>query len=353
MLAVAKLEAGEGNVALAERAPRRVEHAEVRLEVRAAGVCGTDLHILAGEYSVTPPVTMGHEVCGVVVELGEGVDPSWLGRRVVSETFYSTCTRCAWCRAGSPNLCPERRSIGSHVDGAFAPSLVVPAANLHPVPDWLGDDAAPLAEPLACVVNALCDPSVVSAGDAVVVVGPGPVGLLAAQVARAGGAGSVVVVGTRRDVLRLETAEALGFPTALAEEEDALRGRLPAAGADVVIECSGAGPGISLGLRLARQGANVSQIGLAGRPVEIELDLICLKELSLSTAFASRPRSWARAMRLIEQRAVELTPLVTHRLPLARWEEAFALARRAEAVKVVFELGATAAAAPAEAPRVR
>src|SRR3954464_7612685 len=101
MLAVAKLAPGAGNIDLVERVPAAdVPAGYVRLEVRAAGICGTDLHIEAGEYRWVPPVTMGHEVCGTVVELGAGVDPAWLGERIVSETYYATCRTCMPCRDG-------------------------------------------------------------------------------------------------------------------------------------------------------------------------------------------------------------------------------------------------------------
>ena len=116
MLGLTKLEPGAGSVALSERPEREPGAGEVVLEVRAAGICGTDLHIEDGEFPSVPPVTMGHEVCGVVLA-GDGAEP---GARVVSETYFSTCGTCGFCRAGRPNLCPERRSIGSQVDGAFA-----------------------------------------------------------------------------------------------------------------------------------------------------------------------------------------------------------------------------------------
>ena len=102
---------------------------------------------------------MGHEVSGVVAAVGEGVDAAWVGASVVSETYFSTCGRCPWCRDGRINLCPERRSIGSFVDGAFARHLVVPVTNLHRIPAWLDEHAAVLIEPLACVCQCLCDPA--------------------------------------------------------------------------------------------------------------------------------------------------------------------------------------------------
>src|SRR6266576_1983722 len=99
--------------ALAERPEPAALPGHVVVDVTAAGICGTDLHIHDGEYPAVPPVTMGHEVSGVVAELGDGVDTSWLGARVVTETYFSTCGDCRWCRAGRPNLCRERRSIGT------------------------------------------------------------------------------------------------------------------------------------------------------------------------------------------------------------------------------------------------
>jgi threonine dehydrogenase-like Zn-dependent dehydrogenase len=112
--------------------------------VVAAGICGTDLHIYDGEYESRPPVTMGHEVSGVVAELGDGVDEAWLGARVVTETYFSTCGHCVHCSSGRINLCLERRSIGSFVDGGFARRLHVPARNLHRIPDWLDGTVASL-----------------------------------------------------------------------------------------------------------------------------------------------------------------------------------------------------------------
>lgn len=327
MIGVTKLQAGVGNVGLAERPEREPGRGEVRLAVLGAGVCGTDLHIEADEFRSAPPVTMGHEVCGSVVALGEGVSPSWAGARVVSETYYSTCRACAWCLDGRPNLCPERRSIGSFADGAFAPFMIVPARNLHPVPEWLGDHAASLAEPLACVCQCLCDPAVVSAGDRVLVTGPGPIGLLAAQVARAHGA-AVTVVGLASDRARLDAAERLGFTTATAVEPES---------ATVVIECSGAAGGARTALEAAARGARYVQVGVFGKDVEAPLDRIFQKELTMTSGFASTPRSWRRAMTLIEDRAIELEPLVSDVVPLEAWESVFADLRAGRGIKVVFD----------------
>lgn len=329
MIGIAKIAPGPGNVALVERQERPPGPGEVMLEVRGAGVCGTDLHIEAAEFPSAPPVTMGHEVSGVVTGLGDGVDSAWAGARVVAETYFSTCGRCAWCRDGRINLCPERRSIGSFLDGAFAPRLIVPARNLHRVPDWLDEHAAVLAEPLACVCQCLLDPPVVSAGDRVLVAGPGPVGLLAAQVARAAG-GDVLVSGLPSDEARLAAARGLGLRTVLV---GAGRGD----GYDVVIECSGSAGGAATCLEAAGRGARYVQVGVFGKPVAVPLDRIFQKELVVTSGYASTPRSWRRALTLIESRRVELPPLVSEVAALAEWERVFADLRRGRGIKVVFD----------------
>jgi L-iditol 2-dehydrogenase len=323
-----KVATGPGNVALTERPEPAASPGHVVLEVVGAGICGTDLHIFDGEYETAVPVTMGHEVSGTVVEVGEGVDPDWLGARVVSETYFSTCGRCQHCLAGRINLCPERRSIGTHVDGAFAPRLHVPVANLHRVPDWLDEHAAALAEPLACVCHALLEPAVVHDGEAVLVTGPGPVGLLAAQVACAEG-GRVHIRGTPQDDVRLAAARALGFETSTTDD--------PAAEADVVVECSGSEAGMAFSLAATRRGGRYVQIGLAGKPVTLPFDLICFRELTITSGFASTPSSWDKALELLERRAIDLEPLLSAVVPLAEWERAFAATRAGEGIKFVLD----------------
>jgi L-iditol 2-dehydrogenase len=327
VIGLVKLAPGEGNVDLAERPERAPGPGEVALEVAAAGICGTDLHIWLGDYDSVPPVTMGHEVCGTVAEAGDGVDESWLGARVAVETFFSTCGECSHCRAGKLSVCERRRSIGTHVDGGFAPRLVLPAHNLHRVPDRLPDAAAALSEPLACVCNSLLDPGAVRPGDDVLVIGPGAIGLIAAQLARACG-GRVTVRATERDGARLALAGELGFATSVG-------GAAP--DADVVVECSGAGPGIADALRAARRRGHVVQMGLRGADVELPYDLICFHELTVTAGFASNPGSWKRAMALLASGAVRLEPLVSEVVPLRDWRRAFEASRAGDGVKFVLD----------------
>jgi L-iditol 2-dehydrogenase len=304
----------------------------VLVEVHATGICGTDLHIEDDEFPSRPPVVMGHEVSGVVVAAGAGADAD-VGRRVALETYYYTCDACDACRSGRRNLCPERRSIGSHENGGFASHVVVPARNLHDVAPSLGEHAGALYEPLACVANALCDPAVASPGDRALVVGPGAMGLLAGQVLRAQGA-DVTLSGTPRDVARLGLARDLGLSTILASD---LAEATSGLGFDLGVDCSGAAAGIDAGLRATRKGGRFVQIGIAGKPITFDIDLVTLREVVVTSGFASTPRSWRRTERLVGGGHVRLDPLITAAYPLDRWREAFDRTRAADGIKLVID----------------
>jgi L-iditol 2-dehydrogenase len=201
--------------------------------------------------------------------------------------------------------------------------------NLHRLPDWLDGATATLCEPLACVCHSLLEPApAVKAGDDVLMSGPGPVGLVAAQVARASG-GRVHVRGTPRDAARLAAARALGLETSTTDDAPVE--------ADVVIECSGSEAGMAHGLAAARRGGRYVQIGLAGKPVSLPFDLVCFHELTVTSGFASTPTSWRKAIELVTERRVELEPLLTEIVPLAEWERAFAATRAAEGIKFVLD----------------
>ncbi len=325
-----KLAAGPGHLGLREQTVRSPDAGEVTLHVIAAGICGTDLHIADDEFPCNPPVTMGHEVTGEVAAVGDGVQPDWIGARVAVETYFYTCGRCVHCRNGRPNLCNERKSIGSYVDGGFAEWLTLPARNLHRVPDHVGRHAGALAEPLACVTQILSDPPLINSGDRVLVVGPGTMGILTAQTARAAGA-DVTLVGLARDGARLDVADGLGITTKVIDDGNV------AGDFDAVCECSGAEGGAQLALASVRKGGRYIQVGIFGRPITIDLDQVLYKELAYTSGNASTPASWERAMQLLESGAIKLDPLVTEVVPLVEWERALAATRAGEGVKLVLD----------------
>ncbi len=324
------------NIPVPEPAP-----GHVLLKVHAAGICGTDIHIYLDEFASRPPVVLGHEVSGEVVEMGAGVSGAEIGDRVTTETYFSTCGQCRYCRAGHINLCMGRLSIGSAVNGGFAEYLVVPARNLHRLPEVISFREGALTEPLACVVQGvlLCAPTV-RAGDTAVIAGPGAIGLLTLQLLTAAGA-QVIVLGTEADNRRLALAEQLGAshvvnvsvvdPVALLRDltEQGL-------GADVVYECSGAGSAAQQLLKLVRRRGRYVQVGLFGKSVSWDLDQVCYKELVVTGSNASTPESWLRAIRLLAEGTVDVKPLITHTFSLSDWSEAFGTFRSKSGIKTVF-----------------
>ena len=341
MKAVMKVAPGVGHIALREIEVPTPSSGEALVKVHAAGLCGTDIHIYLDEFTSKPPVVLGHEVCGEVVGVGEGVENVEIGDRITTETYFYTCDRCRFCRAGQSNLCHDRYSIGSAVNGGFAEYLVVPARNLHQLPEHVSYREGALSEPLACVVQGvhLCSAPVRS-GEVVVIAGPGTIGLLTLQMAKAAGA-EVAVLGADGDEGRLAAAESLGadhiFNVSRRDPlpliEDISHSGL---GADVVYECSGAGPAAQQLLRLVRRRGRYVQVGLFGRPITWDLDQVCYKELTVTGSNASTPESWLRAVRLIVNRSVDLKPLITHDFTLQQWEEAFDTFRTRSGIKMLF-----------------
>jgi L-iditol 2-dehydrogenase len=326
MKAVVKTASGDGNVSLEDVTEPEPPAGHVLIAVEAAGICGTDIHILHDEFRSWPPVVMGHEFSGRVVALGSGVTSIAVNDRVTSETYYSTCGVCNSCRDGRANLCLKRRSIGSAMNGAFAPLIEVPARNVHHLPEGVEFRAGALVEPLACVVHGVQDGCRILPGDVAVVSGPGTIGLLALQVLRASGA-RVLVLGTEVDAHRLNVAMQLGAEAALVVDRDDVRAevqqRTGGRGADVVVECSGAGAAVRDVLELARRGGHYTQIGLFGKSVSLDLDQICFKELTVSGSNASLPSAWRRALDLLARNQVSVEPLISAQYAISDWRKAF------------------------------
>jgi L-iditol 2-dehydrogenase len=338
MKAVMKVATGEGNVEVRELEEPVVPPGHAKLEVRKAGICGTDLHIYHDEFRTRPPVVMGHEVSGEVVELGDGVSRVAVGDRVTTETYFSTCGMCRFCRSGRPNLCSQRLSIGSAVHGGFTRYLVVPEHNLHRLPESVGFVEGALTEPLACVVHGVLEMTSPAPDDLAVVAGPGAIGLLTLQVLKAAGC-RVVVLGTDGDEWRLTLAGELGADHVVnVEREDAVelvRDLSWGDGAEAVYECSGAGPAAQQMLVLVRKQGHYAQIGLFGKPVSWDLDQVCYKELTVTGSNASVPSAWDKAVRLLAEGKVRTGPLVTGVFPITEWRRAFDIFEGREGVKTV------------------
>jgi len=340
MQGLLKEASGPGHVRLAEVSEPRPGPGQVRIAVQAAGICGSDLHILHDDIKllVRPPAVMGHEFSGFIDQLGEGVTGWAVGDRVTAETAVRTCGRCLSCRTGSPNRCSQKEILGYIHDGAFAPYTVVYAEKLHRLPPEVDFISGAMTEPLACCVRLLCDMAVIRPHDLVVVAGPGAIGLLCAQIARAAGA-RVCLVGTSVDADRLQLAAELGLSWTLRADRDDVAGAILGAsdgeGADVFVEASGAPAAARMGIELTRRNGQYAQIGLAGGPFPLDLSLLAYKELRMVGSLGQTSPSWTRALGLMASGQVRVRPLATHVLPLSQWEEGFRLFESKEGVKVI------------------
>jgi len=338
MKGLMKTQLGAGNVEIREVPEQKPGPGEVMIEVRAAGICGTDIHIWKDEYRSVPPMIMGHEGSGVIAALGEGVDGFSVGDRVTSETFAKFCGRCFFCKRGKPNLCPERKSIGTHLNGFFAKYLIIRASAVHRLPDNVSFWAGALSEPLACCVHGILGRIPVTAGDWVVISGPGTIGLLSLQLAKADG-GKAIVLGTDKDEERLALARRLGADEAInVQRQDPLpviQERTEGLGADLAIECAGAAASFNQCLKLTRKGGRISQGGLFGKPVSTDLELVAMKELEVFGFFSHVPSAWDRVLKLMAEGKVLTEPLVSHRLALREWKMGFSFMEKGEGLKIL------------------
>jgi L-iditol 2-dehydrogenase len=325
MKAVVKTSSGIGNVEVMDVPEPKPKPDEVMVEVKAAAICGTDIHIYYDEYTNCPPVVLGHEMSGVVVEVGKKVTMFKAGDRVTSETFKYTCGHCRFCQIGLIGLCTERLSMGVHVDGAFTKYVLQREESLHRLPDNVDFDEGSLCEPMAAAVRAVYERANILPGDVVIVSGPGPIGLLCLQAAKLHGA-TLVLCGVTEDRNRLKLGKNLGADFVINVEKNSLnliRDITDGLGADAAFECAGARESLDQCIKTVRKGAQVIEVGLFGRNVEVNMDQGVIKELTILPSFTYRHRTWELAIKLLGEGKLKTAPLVSGHFPLTEWEKAF------------------------------
>ena len=337
MNALRKLRRGPGQIELVAL-PRPVpQSGEVLVAVRYAGICGTDLHIRHDLYSsLQPPVTLGHEFSGVVAEVGAEICSWQTGDRVTVESAAVFCGHCEHCRRGDTQRCPQRKAFGISKDGAFADYVVTREEALHRLPDHVSFQEAAMTEPLAVAVHAVMERSCLCRGQVALVTGPGTIGQLVVQVARAAGA-RVVLSGTTQDKDRLELAQRLGADHIVFSDQqdvcDAVDLITGGRGADAAFECAGITAAVRDCLASVCKGGEVVQVGLTGRRIKLSYDDICLKEITLKGSFTHNHQTWAKAVALLSESNVDLGPLISGEFPIEEWQQAFDLCEKGAGLK--------------------
>ncbi|HST56583.1 MAG TPA: alcohol dehydrogenase catalytic domain-containing protein [Solirubrobacteraceae bacterium] len=313
---------------------------EALIAVRAAGICGTDLHILDDVYPHAEPLIPGHEFAGEIVGIGAGVEDWQPGDRVVGELHTGACLSCETCRAGNPQICPVKRALGTWTDGAFAELMTIPAWLLHRIPAALSDAAATLIEPTACAWHAMFERTRMDPGDSVLIAGHGPLGLLSGHLATLRGARQVIVVGrSRHGAARLDSARELGFEV-LDESTQDVRAVVAQLtdhrGVDLAVETAGSERALATCVHCCRPGGRVAVLGLSGsQTVPLAWDWALQRDLDLAFSFSSNSSSWESVIALADSTGLPFGSLVSHVLELERWADGFEAARSGNAVKVV------------------
>ena len=340
MKGLVKYALGMEGVALRELQEPVPQDGELKVKVLAAGICNSDVHAIHDQRSVTMPIVLGHEFVGQVVETCGDVNGFQVGDWVTALPACYSCGECWLCKQGLVTLCNERKSIGSHRDGAMANYVVVPAKYAFKIPDsavTLEEKSVyALTEPLACMVRAAYEKVDVKPDDTVVVSGPGIMGQYAVQLFKSRGA-YVIVSGLPADKDKLELALSLGaddYATSFDELQQKVYTRSPK-GADITCDCVSVIPSLETCMKVIRQLGTHVQVGLFGGKVPFRLDAIFDREVNYIPSNSSSYTSWGITMDLLREKKVTMTPFASVRLPLDEWDKGLEMVLNKAAYKVL------------------
>jgi 2-desacetyl-2-hydroxyethyl bacteriochlorophyllide A dehydrogenase len=332
-----------GEVRVQERPePELASRTDAIVRIEASGICGSDLHIYHGRVKIDPGFTIGHEFVGTVVAAGDDVTRVKVGDRVLG-CYHSACGTCFFCLRAAFHKCDRMRVFGhgellGSLQGTQADLALVPMANmtLRPVPEGVSDDVALFAGDVMGTGYHAVSEGGVQPGDSVAVLGLGPVGLCAVQVAIAAGASPVLAIDTVPQ--RLEMARSFGAtPVHLTEEKprDVVRQLTGGRGVDTAIDAVGHPDALDLAIRLARKAGTVVAIGVYAEPCQVHMGLVWIKALGLRSGHANVIGHVDRVLAMLQAGTLDPSPLVTHHMSLDDAPEAYAVYDRREALKIV------------------
>ncbi|MHB8303102.1 MAG: L-threonine 3-dehydrogenase [Acidobacteriaceae bacterium] len=339
MQAVVKAVAGPG-VEMREVPVPSHGPGDVLVKVEMASVCGTDLHIYNwdawAQGRIHPPLIPGHEFCGTVAQVGDQVTTVKPGDFVSAE-MHVACGKCLQCRIGQAHVCQNVKIIGVDANGAFADYVVIPESNIWKLDPSLPREYGSILDPLGNAVHSVLAGEI--AARSVAVVGCGPIGLFAIAVARACGASMVFALEVnehRRKLAHAMHAEHVLYPAAddvaafVAEKTNGV-------GVDVVLEMSGHADGMRLGFHILRTGGRVSLLGIPSRPVELDFarDIIFKGATVLGINGRKMYETWYQMEALLKSGKLDLSPVITHRLPMSEFAHGMELLNSGEASKIV------------------
>jgi L-iditol 2-dehydrogenase len=339
MKALVKYAAGEGNVDIMDVAEPLCGDHQTKVEVAFCGVCGTDIHVLRDTFRNYPPVILGHELAGTVVEVGRHVRGVKVGERVaVLGANTVTCGDCQYCLSGQFVFCRNRRGMGHGVDGGFTRYVIARPDQLYRTPPGLPLEEAAMSEPFAAAIQAVTELTNVRLGDTVLISGPGPMGLLCLKLLVAAGT-KTVVVGAAEDDARLDAARRIGAVAVLNASnhslDDIVREHTDGRGFDVAFECAGHPDSVRGCLESLRPTGQYTQVAICGRELQFPIDQIFYKQLTVRGSVCYTAKTWERMMNIFNQGHIRLGDLISEQLPISDWRKAFDLCIGKQGLKVL------------------
>lgn len=346
MQAVVKFGNDFGELALREVPLPEIGEDDILVEVRSAGICGSDILFYSG-HPLPVPTILGHEFAGVVHKVGANIVDWKIGDRIISENTGHACGKCYSCSVGNYLECEHRIAIGYGFDGGFANYVKIPGdiIKLNPncvfkIPESISFDEAVLLEPAANAYQALLQKSSFKTGDDVVICGPGTIGLLCIQIAKAAGANKIIVLGTQRHKDgRFAMAERLGATdTVVASDEDAIaqvRSILDGEAPRIIIDCAGSPNVLKQALEMVTNGGEIVKIGFDHEPLDYDLNTLVLKGIKLIGNMGYNYISWRNCIKLMVAEKIKTDEIITHRIPLSEFKQGFEMVIDKQAIKVI------------------
>jgi len=322
--------------------PRKDPQAsEVEIQIKAAGICGSELHLYHDNHYYDPGIIIGHEFSGVISRVGSDIEDWKVGDRVVSENHITACGICESCRTGNFAMCTKRIPLGYRMDGGWTNYICLPTKYLIKLPDTVSYEEAAMVEPCAVLTESLCVKEPIHAGEVVLIQGCGTIGLLGAIVAKAVGAGKVIVTGTEQDEkVRLPIARTLGVSRVVNVERENLKeivdSMTDGKGVDYILEASGVSSAISSSLDLIKRLGRIVAVGEAStEKVPFDWNKAIFKAPTIKFNFGSNYRAWHLAIDLMGSGKIDIKPLITHRLFMNDFKRGFELLDSKEGLKVI------------------
>lgn len=295
---------------------KEINDFELLIKVGACGVCGTDFHIFNGESPVNPPVIIGHEYVGEILNVGKKVKEFKEGNRIAINPNIH-CGYCEFCKAGKINLCKNLKALGVTINGGLAQYSIVPPSQAYIIPEELSFEQAAFAEPLSCCIHGVNQASI-KIGDSVVIIGAGSIGLLMLQLAKIKGASSVIVIDPSKE--KFNIAKELGADHFLDSKLENLQSHiydLTHGGADIIIECAGDKEASETAVKLSKKGGRIIIFGLASFKTFIQINLqeIFHKEISIKTSLLN-PFTFQTAVDLLAQKKIKVDRFKINKISL-------------------------------------